>query len=141
MVFMAYVEVGGTNNYGSCLGLRPAQSTWRRLYGVSWFKIPISIGAMVSFFSLSLSCLNAGSRIMYPMARHGIFSGHLGRAHATNRTPHVAVTVYIAMIFALPAFLMIFTNPLTAFGDAGTLGCLRVPASPTTSSRWRRRCT
>jgi amino acid transporter len=76
---------------------------------------------MVSFFSLSLSCLNAGSRIMYPMARHGIFSGHLGRSHATNRTPHVAVTVYIAMIFALPAFLMIFTNPLTAFGDAGTL--------------------
>ena len=90
-------------------------------YDVSWFKIPVSIGAMVSFFSLSLSCLNAGSRIMYPMARHGIFSGHLGRAHATNRTPHVAVTVYIAMIFALPAFLMIFTNPLTAFGDAGTL--------------------
>ena len=31
------------------------------------------------------------------------------------------MTVYIAMIFALPAFLMIFTNPLTAFGDAGTL--------------------
>jgi amino acid transporter len=58
---------------------------------------------------------------MFPMARHGIFSGHLGRAHATNRTPHVAVTVYIGMIFALPAFLMIFTNPLTAFGDAGTL--------------------
>ena len=55
------------------------------------------------------------------MARHGIFTGHLGRTHATNRTPHVAVTVYIAMIFALPAVLMIFTNPLTAFGDAGTL--------------------
>ncbi len=90
-------------------------------YNVSWFRIPVSIGAMVSFFSLSLSCLNAGARIMYPMARHGIFSGHLGKAHATNRTPHVAVTVYIAMIFALPAFLMIFTNPLTAFGDAGTL--------------------
>ena len=88
---------------------------------MSWFRIPVSIGAMVSFFSLSLSCLNSGSRIMYPMARHGIFSGHLGRAHATNRTPHVAVTIYIAMIFALPAFLMIFTNPLTAFGDAGTL--------------------
>ena len=60
---------------------------------------------MVSFFSRSLSCLNAGSRICIPMARHGIFSGHLGRAHATNRTPHVAVTVYIVMIFALPAFL------------------------------------
>jgi amino acid transporter len=90
-------------------------------YNVSWFRIPVSIGAMVSFFGLTLSCLNAGSRIMYPMARHGIFSGHLGRAHATNRTPHIAVTVYMGMIFALPAFLMVFTNPLTAFGDAGTL--------------------
>ncbi len=120
MVFMAYVEVGGTSNYGA--GWTSAPLNYLAVaYNVSWFRIPVSIGAMVSFFSLSLSCLNAGSRIMYPMARHGIFSGHLGRAHATNRTPHVAVTVYIAMIFALPAFLMIFTNPLTAFGDAGTL--------------------
>ena len=120
MVFMAYVEVGGTNNYGGSWTSGPLIYL-SELYGVSFFKIPICIGAMVSFFSLSLSCLNGGSRIMYPMARHGIFSGHLGRAHATNRTPHVAVTVYIGMIFALPAFLMIFTNPLTAFGDAGTL--------------------
>ncbi len=120
MVFMAYVEVGGTSDYGTAWSSAPLNFL-AQVYGVSWFRIPVSIGAMVSFFSLSLSCLNAGSRIMYPMARHGIFSGHLGRAHATNRTPHVAVTVYIAMIFALPAFLMIFTNPLTAFGDAGTL--------------------
>jgi amino acid transporter len=120
MVFMAYVEVAGTSNYGAAWTSAPLNFL-AQAYGVSWFRIPVSIGAMVSFFSLSLSCLNAGSRIMYPMARHGIFSGHLGRAHATNRTPHVAVTVYIALIFALPAFLMIFTNPLTAFGDAGTL--------------------
>jgi amino acid transporter len=120
MVFMAYVEVGGTHNYGGSWTSGPLIYL-AELYGVSFFKIPICIGAMVSFFSLSLSCLNGGSRIMYPMARHGIFSGHLGRAHATNRTPHVAVTLYIGMIFALPAFLMIFTNPLTAFGDAGTL--------------------
>jgi amino acid transporter len=120
MVFMAYVEVAGTSDYGTGWTSAPLNFL-AQAYGVSWFRIPVSIGAMVSFFSLSLSCLNAGSRIIYPMARHGIFSGHLGRAHATNRTPHVAVTVYIALIFALPAFLMIFTNPLTAFGDAGTL--------------------
>jgi amino acid transporter len=120
MVFMAYVEVGGTSNYGNAWTSGPLIYL-AQVYGVPFFKIPICIGAMVSFFSLSLSCLNGGSRIMFPMARHGIFSGHLGRAHPTNRTPHIAVTVYIGMIFALPALLMFWTNPLTAFGDAGTL--------------------
>jgi amino acid transporter len=122
MVVMAYVEVSGTRGYHTPLsGIAAPLNVLSQLYGVSFFKIPISIGAMASFFSLSLSCLNAGSRIIYPMARHGIFSGHLGKTHATNRTPHVAVTVYIALIFAVPSLLMIWTNPLTAFGDAGTL--------------------
>ncbi len=122
MVFMAYVEVSGTKGYHTPLSAIAAPlNVLSQLYGVSYFKIPISIGAMISFFGLSLSCLNAGSRIIYPMAKHGIFSGHLGKTHITNRTPHVAITVFIGMIFAFPAFLMIFTNPLTGFGDAGTL--------------------
>jgi amino acid transporter len=121
-VFMSYVEVAGTRGYHTPLsGLAAPLNTLSDIYGVSWFKIPLSIGAMVSFFGLSLSCLNAGSRIIYPMARHGIFSRHLGRAHATNRTPHIAITVYMIVIFAVPTILEIFTNPLTTFGDAGTL--------------------
>jgi amino acid transporter len=119
---MSYVEVSGTRGYSTPLsGLAAPLNTLSDIYGVSWFKIPLSIGAMVSFFGLSLSCLNAGSRIIYPMARHGIFSRHLGRAHATNRTPHIAITVYMIVIFAVPTILEIFTNPLTTFGDAGTL--------------------
>ena len=76
---------------------------------------------MTSFFSLSLSCLNAGSRIIYPMAQHLVFPQRLGRAHATNVTPHVAVTVYVPIMFLVPAVLEINTNPLTTFGGAGTL--------------------
>jgi amino acid transporter len=122
MVFMAYVEVSGTRGFHTPLsGIAAPLNVLSQLYGVSFFKIPISIGAMISFFGLSLSCLNAGSRIIYPMAKHGIFSGHLGKTHVTNRTPHVAITVFIALIFIVPSFMMIFTNPLTMFGDAGTL--------------------
>jgi amino acid transporter len=88
---------------------------------VSWFKVPVAIGAMVSFFSLTLSCLNAGARIIYPMGRHTVFPTPMGRTHPRNKTPHVAITGFILLILAVPCVLEIFTNPLTTFGDAGTL--------------------
>jgi len=122
MVFMSYVEVFGTRHSSTPLGAITAPLTvLSQAYGVTFFKIPVALGAMVSFFSLTLSCLNAGSRIIYPMSRHGVFSSHLGRAHRENQTPHVAITVYMAVMLVVPLVLEIFTNPLTAFGDAGTL--------------------
>jgi amino acid transporter len=122
MVFMSYVEVFGTRHYGTPLGSIAAPlNVLAGIYHVSAFKIPVSLGAMVSFFSLTLSCLNAGSRIIYPMAQHLVFPRHLGRAHGTNGTPHVAITVYISIILLIPTVLEINTDPLTTFGDAGTL--------------------
>ncbi|MGA3146151.1 MAG: APC family permease [Acidimicrobiales bacterium] len=122
MVFMSYVEVFGTRHYGTPLNeIALPLTTLGQIYDVTFFKIPVALGAMVSFFSLTLSCLNAGSRIIFPMAEHTIFPKHLGRAHKENQTPHVAITSYILAILALPVVLEIFTNPNTIFGDAGTL--------------------
>jgi amino acid transporter len=122
MVIMSYVEVFGTRHYGTSLGSIAAPlNVLAALYHVAAFKIPVSLGAMISFFSLTLSCLNAGSRIIYPMGQHLVFPRHVGRTHATNGTPHVAITVYIAIMLLVPTVLEINTNPLTTFGDAGTL--------------------
>lgn len=122
MVFMSYVEVFGTRHYGTSLNnIALPLTVLSRIYDVTFFKVPVALGAMVSFFSLTLSCLNAGSRIIYPMAQHMVFPKHLSRAHKQNQTPHVAITVYIAAIVAIPMVLEVFTNPLTTFGDAGTL--------------------
>ncbi len=122
MVIMSYAEVFGTRHYSTPLGSIAAPlNVLAGIYHVSAFRIPVSLGAMISFFSLSLSCLNAGSRIIYPMGQHLVFPRLLGRAHATNGTPHVAITLYVAIMFLVPAVLEINTNPLTTFGDAGTL--------------------
>ncbi len=122
MVILSYVEVFGTRHYGTPLNdIALPLTVLSKIYGVTFFKVPVALGAMVSFFSLTLSCLNAGSRIIYPMARHMVFPKHLGRAHQENQTPHVAITVYILAIVTIPVVLEIFTNPLTTFGDAGTL--------------------
>jgi amino acid transporter len=122
MVVMGYVEVYGTRGYGTPLsGLTAPLNTLASIYNVSFFKAPIALGAMISFFSLSLSCLNAGSRIIFPMGEHMVFPSQLSRAHPKNGTPYVAITVYVAIMFAIPTVLETVTNPVTTFGDVGTL--------------------
>ena len=118
----SYIEVLGTHNYSTPLSALAAPlNTLSDINHVGFFKVPIALGAMFSFFSLSLSCINAGARILYPMAAHGVFPARLADTHDRNRTPHVAITAYTLVLFAICSVMQIFTNPLTTFGDAGTL--------------------
>jgi amino acid transporter len=86
--------------------------------------VPISAGAMLSFYSLALSCMNSGARILYPMGRLGVFHRAVGSSHDQNETPHVAVTVMAILIFLSATILtMVFKlEVLDAFNDAGTFG-------------------
>jgi amino acid transporter len=121
-VFVSYVEVLGSAHAGLSLAdLAAPVNALADAYHVSYLQAPISLGAMVSFFSLSLSCVNAGARILYPMARHGAFPHAIGNSHDRNRTPHIAITVYTIIVFTIPTIMQAFTDPLTTFGDAGTL--------------------
>jgi amino acid transporter len=121
-VFVGYVEVLGSAHAGLTLSdLAAPLNTLAGAYHISYLQAPISLGAMVSFFSLSLSCINAGARILYPMALHGAFPRAIGNAHDRNRTPHIAIAVYTVLLFAIPTVMQAFTDPLTTFGDAGTL--------------------
>jgi amino acid transporter len=123
MVIMGYVEVYGTRHTAGGLGALSAPlNTLASAYGVSAFKVPVSLGAMVSFFSLSLSCLNAGARIIMPLGGHGFLPKRVTKTHATNLTPHAAILPFICVIVAVPVIMHAFgTSPLTIFGDVGTL--------------------
>jgi len=122
MVFMSYVEVFAASHSSVSLASMTAPlNSISEIYKVGFFKVPISLGAMVSFFSLSLSCLNAGARIIYPMSRHMVLPSHGGKAHPTHRTPHVAITAFIMIMFSIAAVLHIWSSPLATFNDAGTL--------------------
>jgi amino acid transporter len=123
MVLMSYVEVFGANHAGLSLGsLATPLSTLASAYSVGFFKVPVCLGAMVSFFSLTLSCLNAGARIMFPMGQHGFLHRRMHSVHAKNMTPHFAIGVYGTVILTVAIVLHAFgASPLTIFGDAGTL--------------------
>jgi amino acid transporter len=121
-VVVSYVEVLGTRDLGMSLATLAAPlNTLADAEHVGYFKAPISLGAAVSFFSLSLSCINAGSRILFPMARHSVFPRQLGACHRKNQTPHIAIGVFTLAVFTVPSVMQLFTDPLTTFGDAGTL--------------------
>ena len=123
MVVMCYVEVlGAAHSHLSLATLGAPLQTLSAAYGVSFFKVPVSIGGMISFFALTLSCVNSGTRILLPLAKHGFVSSRLHRTHATNLTPHTAIGAYYVVLLAF-AFLLhaVGTSPLTMFNDAGTL--------------------
>ena len=91
--------------------------------GVGFFGVLISIGAVISMFACTLASINAGSRILFSMSRHGILHPHVGRAHDTNETPHHAVTLSSVLVFVLPAILLIFCKlaVLDVFNDLSTI--------------------
>jgi len=122
MVFMSYVEVFATQ-HGPALGsLTAPLNSIAGAYNVPVFKGLVSLGAIVSFFSLTLSCLNAGARIIFPLGGHGFLPKRLHAVHARNMTPHAALLTYLAIIVGVAvAFYAGGWNALTIFGDAGTL--------------------
>ena len=123
MVFMSYVEVFAAKHMGKELSSFTTPLTAiSAAYGVSWFKVPVALGAMVSFFSLSLSCLNAGARIIFPLGGHGFLPKRLHASHTKNLTPHIALASYgvLILIVAIIASAQ-GAEPLTIFGDAGTM--------------------
>jgi amino acid transporter len=122
-VFVTYTMIIGTRGYSDPLDKIDAPlNVMAQMAHVGLLGIPLSAAAMVSFFALCLSCINAGARVIYAMGRHGIFHSAMGAAHEANGTPHFAVTVMSVIAFAVPTTLVILNQaPLDVFGWVGTL--------------------
>jgi amino acid transporter len=139
-VFVTYVEVLGVRGFSQTLDkLDTPLNTLATLAHVGALSVPLSLGAMVSFFALNLSCINAGARVIYAMGRHGIFHTATADAHETNETPHIAVTTMSIISFALPTIAALSGQAtLDIFNYAGTLAafgfitpyCLITVAAP-----------
>ena len=128
-VFVSYTEVLGTRGYtadGKAVTLDAIDAPLNvlsQMYSVPWLAIPLSAGAMVSFFALALSCMNAGARVMFAMSRHGAFHECFRRSHQKNETPHIALAGMAVIMFGI-VFTCSITGMATldAFNDAGTMG-------------------
>ncbi len=123
-IFCAYVEVLGTRGMTTPLDkLGTPLDALADAARVPALKYAIDAGALLSSFSIALAALNAGGRVIFDMARSGMFSTWLGRTHPTFLTPHVALGTF-ASAFALVGGGMVTCGiaPIDAFNDTATLG-------------------
>jgi amino acid transporter len=122
-VFVTYVEVLATHGTTPTLDqLSAPLNTIAGLVHMPWLAAPLSACAMVSFFALNLSCLNAGARIIYIMGQQGLFHKFTADSHHINETPHVAVLIMGVLSFGLPTIFLIKGMAVgDMFNDAGTL--------------------
>ncbi len=133
-VFITYVETRAlANNVPPLDKLGAPLSTLSENLGLKWMGVLISVGAMISFFSLALSSLNAGARVLFTMGRYGIFPISIGSSHKENLTPHVAISLFALIQFLIPTTFILLSyaaaggwqmTPLDAFNDAGVFAAM-----------------
>ena len=126
-VFVSYVEVQGIQGYKDSLDkVEEPLNLLAELYGVPFLSPVIAAGAMVSFFALALSCMNAGARVMFAMGRDGLFPQSTSRVHPRHRTPQVALAVMALLMFAVaPLSRFAFGWQVREeFDYAGTMGAM-----------------
>jgi amino acid transporter len=93
--------------------------------GTPYLKIPITIGAIFSSFSVALACLNTCARVMLPMAQSGLLPRPLAAIHPRFATPHAALALTIAVMFLIGAGMFAARiAPIDIFNYCGTLSSL-----------------
>jgi amino acid transporter len=122
-VAMSYVVVLGFERSASSLADSEAPLN-ALATGIGWGGLGtlIDVGILLSFLSCTLASINSTARILFAMARHGVISVALGRAHVENRTPHVAVGLSALITFGVPAAL--YATGISAFDCQGYFGTL-----------------
>ena len=92
------------------------------LYGIGYLRVPITIGALFSAFSVCLACITSAGRIAYAMAATGLLPGAFARIEPRHGTPNVAVTVVTAITLAVAAVPLAFgVASIDIFNNCGTL--------------------
>lgn len=122
-IFATYASILGFGS-AEALGLSGAPvSELATDVGMDAFNPVVDLGVTASFFAVIIASINAASRVVYTMGEEGVLPAAVGRAHATYRTPHVAILL-IAPIVALVPIVMVVRGsaPLVAFAYIGTVG-------------------
>ena len=118
--------------YAEIVGLRHAATTLDKqtfplgtlaaAFNAGYLRLPITVGALCSAFSVCLACITTGGRIAYAMSAATVLPPALGRIETKHDTPNVAVTLVTALtLIVTVASLLANVAPIDVFNNCGTL--------------------
>ena len=105
---MAYTLVGGFEGFATSLASsNQPMSELAKMAGLPFLGTLFAAGVMIGQFACALACINAGARVIYAMAKHGLVHAAAAGTHETHATPHVAVTISAAIVFLAPLVMIL----------------------------------
>ncbi len=84
------------------------------------------LAGMTSIFSCLLGLTNSQARILFSAGREGLLPVFFGKIHPRHKTPHVAMWLFILSALAITLVFGWRRDPVTLFGDTGSLGTIPV---------------
>src|SRR5205809_1139718 len=122
-VVVSYSQIYGFQNVkGGILGSTAPLPDLATDTGIGFFAYILDIGIVCSMFACTLACINAGSRLIYSMARDGMGHSTMGSIHRDRSTPHIAIAVAAVTMIEIPIVNTIANQAaVKATGGVGTV--------------------
>jgi amino acid transporter len=122
-IICSYTEVLGFRVLGQNLGESQApMRVLARVAGAPVLAVLIDIGAVISLFACTLSCITAAARVLLLMSHNGLTHGGLRKTHSRFETPGRAILV--TGIAAVAPAAILAARGASGFDVYGWLGSL-----------------
>lgn len=95
-------------------------------YVAAWIGDLITIGAAISAFGCALACAVSAARLVFALARDGLFPGSLARVSGSRGTPARSTLLVVALMYVIIALAWFgfASAPMDLFVASGTIGTL-----------------
>lgn len=122
-VVVSYSQIYGFQNVkGGILSSTAPLPDLATHTGIGFFAYILDLGIICSMFACTLACINAGSRLLYSMARDGMGHSTVGSVHRARNTPHIAIVIAAVPMIAIPIVTTIANQAaVNATGWVGTV--------------------
>ncbi|HXJ22392.1 MAG TPA: APC family permease, partial [Polyangia bacterium] len=122
-VVVSYSQIYGFQNVkGGILASTAPLPDLATSTGIGFFAYILDLGIICSMFACTLACINAGSRLIYSMARDGMGPPAVGVVHRARNTPHIAIAVAAVPMIAVPLVTTVMNQAaVNATGWVGTV--------------------